>query len=150
MRITVIGASGMVGSAAPDEALRRGHSVTAVARQPPAHPARPGVTAHSVAADDAAMRPLLADADAAVVAIRARPGEDSSVAEATATLLDAAAATGTRLLIVGGAGPLRTPGAPHVRLVDNPDFVPVGARGLASPRARQQRAAARMPAARLG
>lgn len=45
----------------------------------------------------------------AVSAVRPRAGEEASVPETTTALLDAAAETGTVLLLVGGAGPLSSP-----------------------------------------
>ena len=48
MKVALIGASGFVGSRILDEALRRGHQVTALVRNPEALEARPGVTTAKV------------------------------------------------------------------------------------------------------
>lgn len=134
MNITVIGATGMVGSAVTDEAVRRGHHVTAVARRPTGSTCSTGPTVTPVAAraeDPAALRPLLRTSDAVVLAIRPPAGMESTLAPTTEAVLDAAAGTGTRALVVGGAGPLRTPGTPGVLLVDDPEHVPAAWRDIA-------------------
>lgn len=127
MKITVLGATGMVGSAVTLESLARGHRVSAVSRR--GREDWPtgvvGITADaSGVADTQTVRAVIAGSDLAVITIRARPNEGSDIAATTTRLLDSAAATHTRVLVVGGAGPLRTPGRPDLRLVDNPAFVP--------------------------
>lgn len=131
MNITVIGATGMVGSAVIDEAVRRGHLATAVARRP-SRSTRVGVTTVAAGANDTGtIHGLLRTSDALVLAIRPPAGAESTLPALTEAALDAAADTGTRVLVVGGAGPLRTPGAPEVLLVDNPDQVPAAWRAIA-------------------
>ena len=120
MRITVVGATGMVGAQVVAEATRRGHEVTAVSR------------ANGVdAANRDQMRELLVDADVVVGATRPAPGQEHTVVETITSLLDAAAATGTRILVVGGSGPLRTPADPDRLVLDDPQFVPAQWRGFA-------------------
>ncbi|MBC9718272.1 NAD(P)H-binding protein [Streptomyces sp. TRM66268-LWL] len=127
MKLAVIGATGMVGSRVTAEALRRGHDVTAVSRSAPQDlPAG----ARRVAADVAqpeGLKAVLAAADAAVLAIRPAPGDEGSLAPLTAKLLDAAA--GMPVLVVGGAGPLRSPAGGLV--VDDPVYVPRQWRAIA-------------------
>lgn len=115
MNITVLGASGRVGSEVVKELARRGHQVTGVARQPDRVPAAPGVTA--VAGDvnqPASLAPALADADAVVSAIMFVDSDPS-------LLIQAIKEAGVpRYLVVGGAGSLEV--APGQRLVDTPAF----------------------------
>ena len=56
MKIAIIGATGRVGTRLIDEALRRGHQVTAIARTASKLPARAGLTAKDV---DVQMRNFL-------------------------------------------------------------------------------------------
>lgn len=113
----------MVGSQVVAEGARRGHEITAVSRTA-------GVRVD--AADRDRMRELLVDADVVVGATRPAPGQEHTVTETITSLLDAAAATRTRILVVGGSGPLRTPGRPDLLVRDNPDFVPVQWRDFAA------------------
>lgn len=115
MNITVLGASGRVGSEIAKELARRGHQVTGVARQPARVPVAPGVTA--VAGDvnqPASLAPALAGADAVVSAIMF---VDSDPALLIQAIKDAGV---PRYLVVGGAGSLEI--APGQRLVDTPAF----------------------------
>ncbi|MEV6627990.1 NAD(P)H-binding protein [Amycolatopsis sp. NPDC051106] len=78
------------------------------------------------------MATLFAGADAIVAAARPAPGEEHTVATTTTALLDAA---GTRILVVGGAAPLRVPGGGLV--LDYPRYVPPEYRAIASASAAQ-------------
>ncbi|MDA3629660.1 NAD(P)H-binding protein [Saccharopolyspora sp. WRP15-2] len=129
MKIVVVGATGMVGSRVTTEAVQRGHHVTAVSRSGEAMPGATAVRAD--ATDRERMGGLFAGADAVVVATRPRPGQEGSVGETTGALLDAAAAAGRRILVVGGAGPLRTPGGSGL-VVDDPAYVPAEWRTIAA------------------
>ncbi|MEV4312754.1 NAD(P)H-binding protein [Actinocrispum sp. NPDC049592] len=131
MKIAVVGASGMVGSRVVQEAVNRGHTVVAVFRKAP--DSLPGVTTVEGDANDPGhMASLLADADAIVGATRPAPGQEHTVVATTTALLDAAAST--RILVVGGAGPLRANG----RLVmDSPEYVPAEWRTFAEASADQ-------------
>jgi putative NADH-flavin reductase len=82
------------------------------------------VTASVDVRDRVQVRELLRTADVAVSAVRPRPGEEAGVPETTAALLDAAAETGTGLLLVGGAGPLASPTSPAKLVIDDQRFVP--------------------------
>lgn len=99
MKLAIIGASGSVGSRILAEALRRGHSVTGIARNPKKIPACPGVT--PVRGDTSApqaLAQLLTGHDAVVSATRF-VGSDAG------RLAGAVRAAGVpRLLVVGGAG----------------------------------------------
>ncbi|NGO78168.1 NAD(P)H-binding protein [Streptomyces sp. YC504] len=121
MKLAVIGATGMVGSRVTAEAVRRGHEVIAVSRSAPQDlPAGAEWVSADVSRPEG-IEPLLASVDAAVLAIRPAPGAEASLAPLTARLLEVA--DGTRLLIVGGAGPLRSPDASRGLVVDDPQYV---------------------------
>lgn len=131
MKITVLGATGMVGRRVTTEALGRGHRLVAVARTPPR--AAPGLTPLAVdVADPAAPGAAMAGADVAVLAVRRAPGAEATLSALTRSVLDAAQRTGTRVLVVGGAGPLRCPADPDRLLVDDPTYVPEQWRTLAA------------------
>ncbi|MGW4230535.1 NAD(P)-dependent oxidoreductase [Streptomyces sp. NPDC004980] len=124
MRIAVLGATGLAGSAIVAEALRRGHHVTALSRRPRAEADTDRLTTRAVdVADTASLNPVLAEADAAVLTIRPAPGEESRLAPLTRGFLDAAEQHGTRVLVVGGAAPLRSPNDPGRLLIEDPDHV---------------------------
>lgn len=115
MKIAIIGASGNVGQRLVAEALRRGHQVSAMARNAPALAAAPGLAALAVDAHDtAALAAALAGHDAVVSSIAFRmiePGE----------LIAAVRRSGVaRYLVVGGAGSLQV--APGQLLIDTPQF----------------------------
>jgi len=148
MKVAVIGATGMVGSRVTSEAVRRGHDVTAVSRNVPAHIHVAQVRWVAADANDRdSLGPLLSAADAAVLTIRAAAGSESTLASTTAGVLAAASTAGTRLLIVGGAGPLHSPNRPGVLAIDDPDYVPPGWRALATASVDQLRACRQQVAA---
>ncbi|WP_085636566.1 MULTISPECIES: NAD(P)-dependent oxidoreductase [unclassified Pseudomonas] len=114
-KIAIIGATGRAGSQLLEEALRRGHSVTAIARDTSKIGARAGVTAKSLDVLDAA-------ALQAAVA-----GHDAVISAAHFATVPAAAVTGPvkragvkRLLVVGGAGSLLLPDG--TRVIDSAGF----------------------------
>lgn len=125
MKLAVFGATGMAGRPIVDEALSRGHEVVALSRTVGERPARQGLTTAriDIGAPDT-LDPLLAEADAAVLSIRPDPGAEPMVASWTTGLLDAAARTQTRIIVVGGAGPLRSPNHPDRLVIDDPSYVP--------------------------
>jgi putative NADH-flavin reductase len=115
MKIALIGASGQAGRRILAELARRGHPVTAIARDPARIAALPGVTRLAGdAAEPEALAPLLAGHDAAISSIH-------FLASDVEALLAAVKRAGVpRYLVVGGAGSLE--GAPGRRLFDSPDF----------------------------
>ena len=115
MKIAVTGASGRAGSAITAELARRGHSVTAIARNPDRIARLANVTAVAGDANDrAGLAKLWAGHDAAVSSIH-------FVASDVETLIGAARDSAVpRYLVVGGAGSLEV--APGVRLVATPNF----------------------------
>lgn len=126
MKIAVLGATGMAGRAIVSEALARGHDVVAASRRPNSEGVE--MEGHTVCAVDVVnlevVDSLLREVDVAVFTIRLPPGDEGRLAALTRGVLDAAARHGTRILIVGGSAPLRSPSDPDRLLVDDPDYVP--------------------------
>lgn len=133
MRIAVIGATGMAGSRIATEAASRGHGVTGISRSADTQKRElPGQTMSSADATDVeAMSHLAAGHDAIVVATRPRPGSEDDAVAATTTVLDAAMKFNRRVLVVGGAGPLKSPDIPSRLVVDDVRFVPAQWRTIA-------------------
>lgn len=132
MNIVVIGGTGMAGAAITAEALHRGHHVTVAARTPHAVPgAVPAVL--DLAGPDASTRlgDVVTGADAVVMAVRFPPGAERQVVPATRRVLEAAAACGVRVLVVGGAAVLASPTLPGVLVLDDPRWVPAAWRDIA-------------------
>ena len=115
-KIALLGITGNAGSRIADELLKRGHSVTGIARKIDGVTARPGMTLKTGDATSAdAVAPLLSGHDAVISATRFVGGPDA------ATLVAAAKQAGVpRLLVVGGAGSLEI--APGKALIDSPNF----------------------------
>jgi uncharacterized protein len=136
--IAIFGGTGYAGSAIRDEALKRGHRVISVTRNPPAEPVLvntgPSGTGDAAALefrqgsvhDPALVDQVAAEADVIVVAIRFGPGgsgggDGVKLIDALPSLTSAAAAHDTRLGVVGGAASLFVAeGGP--RLFDTPEF----------------------------
>ncbi|QKS14037.1 NAD(P)H-binding protein [Curtobacterium sp. Csp1] len=120
--IVVFGGTGYAGSAITREALSRGIAVTAVARDTSKLDAAEGLT---LAQGDAFDADFVADvtkgADVVVVALHAVQADGGELKDEFQHFVDAAAAAGARLGIVGGAGSLLVAeGGPA--LFDTPDF----------------------------
>ena len=115
MKIAVVGASGNAGSRITAELARRGHAVTAIARNPEKITAQPNVTAkRGDVMDQGSLTRLLAGHDAVVSSVH-------FTASDPAKLIGAARDSRVgRYLVVGGAGSLEV--APGVRLVTVPEF----------------------------
>jgi putative NADH-flavin reductase len=115
MKIAVIGASGNAGSRITAELARRGHAVTAIARNPERIAAGDNVTpAKGDLMDQAALTGLLAGHDVAISSVH-------FLASDPLKLIGAARDSKVgRYLVVGGAGSLEV--APGVRLVTTPGF----------------------------
>ena len=124
MKIAIIGATGYVGSALLNEAVARGHGVTALVSDPRKVPVSERIAAVQVdvlAQDDLAVK--LKGHDAIISAFSGHAQTDvlgyyvqgiESIIAATKR------ADVPRLLLVGGAGGLQV--APGVQLIDTPQF----------------------------
>lgn len=124
MNIVLIGASGFIGSAILNEALNRGHKVTALVTRPEKlarHAALSALKADVM--DVAGLCAQLAGADAVVSAFSGHGQADALdyyVSGVRNIITAAKEARAPRLLMVGGAGSLEV--APGVELIDTPDF----------------------------
>ncbi|MFI9617013.1 NAD(P)-dependent oxidoreductase [Streptomyces sp. NPDC052023] len=115
-KIALFGATGTIGSRIVDEALRRGHHVTAVVRDPSKYTktdARLAVTAGDVL-DPESVASVAEGQDVLVSAVGGGdgPGHTATIkpsAESLVTGLREAVDHAPRLIAVGGAGSLRTP-----------------------------------------
>src|SRR3954471_21390092 len=115
MKIAVIGASGNVGARITAELARRGHTITAIVRNPEKVAKLAGVSAvKGDVMDQAGLTELLKGHEVAISSVH-------FLASDPAKLIGAAKASGVgRYLVVGGAGSLEV--APGVRLVTTPGF----------------------------
>jgi len=121
MKIGVIGASGKAGNLILNEAIERGHTVTAIVRD------AGKVRNQSVSVLEKDIFALkaedLRDFDILVNAFNAPSGEEHQHVEAGRVLIEALkGAPSTRLIVVGGAGSLFVDEAKTVRNFDTPDF----------------------------
>lgn len=135
MKILLIGATGAAGSRIADEALQRGHEVTAGSRDSSA--VARGATALTL---DATAPDRLAEAarvhDVVVAATRPALGREDDIDALTTGVADGARSAGRRLIVVGGAAPLRIPGTARIAL-EEPRWVPTTIREIAAASCRQ-------------
>ena len=122
MKLFLFGVTGNAGQAILQEALSRGHSVTAAARQTGFfHPVGKASVVTADVLDTATLKDAIKGHDAVIVAISGRKSGHDTVARAATNLLATMPEAGvSRLLWVGGAGSLEV--APGLRLVDTPQF----------------------------
>ena len=114
-KIAIIGATGRAGSQLLEEALRRGHTVTAIARNTDKLAVRPGVTVKQADALDAeALQQAISGSDVVISAAH------FSTLPASAVIGPVKKAGVKRLLVVGGAGSLLLPGGG--RVIDSEGF----------------------------
>jgi len=115
MKIAIIGATGGVGSRLTNEALSRGHQVTAIARKANELAGKPGLTPVALdLADAGKLAAAVAGQDAVLVSIKYHTTDSAKL------LADLKKAGIKRLLAVGGAGSLQDPTGRDV--VDSPEF----------------------------
>lgn len=129
MKVAIIGASGNIGSAIRDEALSRGHQVTAVVRHPEKitvkNPAL-AVMQGDVLKDDVSR--MVRGQDAVISAYNpgwSNPNIAPETAQAYTAIIAGVKKAGVkRLLVVGGAGSLEV--SPGVQMIDTmkvPDLI---------------------------
>lgn len=123
MKIVILGATGRIGSHLVSEAASRGHGVRAASRNPHQHAFPAGVEARALdVRDESALRDVVTGVDVIVVSLRAAKGSEHEIVPLTERVF--AAANDTRIFVIGGAGPLRSPGNSDVLVVDNVDLTP--------------------------
>lgn len=120
-RIAVFGASGFAGKHITDEALRRGHEVTAVARDATRIDAEHARARAGSIHDAALVNAIAADVDLMVVAVPAREIDGRKLADSVPGVAAVAAHHRTRLAFVGGAASLKV-SDDGPRLLDTPEF----------------------------
>src|SRR5580765_6600711 len=129
MKVVVYGATGNSGSEIVKELLRRGHTVTGVARHADKLKAIPGITPK---VDDLsnvdAVASVMKGADAVASAYQPPPDDTDKLVDVTKLEIAAAKKAGVpRLLVVGGAGQLEV--APGVTLIKSgylpAEYIPI-------------------------
>ena len=115
MKIALIGATGNAGSRILAELSRRGHLVTAIARNPQKVPALSGVTsAKADVGDVAGLAAAIKGHDVVISSVHFTASDPHKLIAAVRE------ARIPRYLVVGGAGSLEV--APGVKLIDTPEF----------------------------
>lgn len=120
MKIAIIGASGKAGSLILNEAVSRGHEVTAIVRD------ASKLNNRNVAVIEKTIFDLTSDDvnkfEVVVNAFGAPLGEEQAHVDAGHALIEALKGTNTRAIIVGGAGSLYVDENKTVKVMDTPDF----------------------------
>ena len=109
MNLAIVGATGNIGSRVLDEALRRGHKVTATSRDPAKLVARPNMSATAAStADVAGLAGILKGHDAAIISLKWNEADIHAV-------LDAIRRAGVKrcLFVIGAGSLLRKDGRTH-------------------------------------
>lgn len=126
--LLIFGATGLVGRHLVTEARQRKHHVLAVSRlfSPVTTPSNDiQFLKHDVEKDD---RDLLAKivsrVDWVISALRPAQGEEHKLVTMTSTIIDAARASSTPFIIVGGAASLKVPHLEGHTVLTAPDYLP--------------------------
>jgi putative NADH-flavin reductase len=110
MNIVLIGATGAIGSRILDEALRRGHTVSAVTRDPRKLDARPGMTIRAGSTSDGpGLTQVVKGHDAAIVSVKWNENDITRV-------IDVIRKAGVKrcLFVIGAGSLLRKDGRTHL------------------------------------
>jgi putative NADH-flavin reductase len=126
MNIIVFGAAGDVGQRIVNEAVARNHNTTAIIRRP----VKPNTFPDSVdcasrdvlSATD--LKELIARHDLVISTLRPSNGQENMLTKLTEKIVDAALATSTRFIVVGGAACLAVPNTDNHTVLTAPDFLP--------------------------
>ncbi|MCW3464348.1 NAD(P)-dependent oxidoreductase [Chitinophaga nivalis] len=121
MKVAIIGASGFIGAAILNEALSRGHQVTAIVRNPEKIDlVNPQLTIkQGDVTNEASVAELVAGNDAVISAYNSH--ESATYVKAIQAILNGVRKAGIkRFLAVSGAGSLEV--APGLQLLDTPEF----------------------------
>jgi hypothetical protein len=131
MKIALIGATGVIGRRIAQEALSRGHAVTAVVRDPGKLEIKDAKlsSVKADALDAGSLAAAAAGHDAVVSSYGPGQAPPSVYIEATKSIIEGVRRAGVkRLITVGGAGSLEV--KPGLQLVDSPEF-PAAWKGVA-------------------
>lgn len=121
MKIGIIGATGKAGSLITNEALERGHDVTAIVRNA-AKVKQDNINVLETGIFDIKTEDIQ-DFDVIVNAFNSAPGQEKQHIEAGRNLMEALKnAPSTRLLVVGGAGSLFVDEQKTTRVSETPNF----------------------------
>jgi uncharacterized protein len=136
MKIALIGANGKIGSRILEEALGRGHSVTGIARNPPATTQKNVSWVKADVLDTAALTEIVKGHDAIISAFGidwTKPETFYLFSDVAKSVLAAAKKANVKRVIgVGGAGSLEV--APGLQLVDTAEFPPMWKKGAEAQR----------------
>lgn len=126
MNIIVFGASGDVGRRIVAEAMAREHDVTAVVRRETQAQTLPKSARVRVADASRTERvaELMAGHDLAISALRPPDGQEETLVALTRSVLGAAARSGRRVIVVGGAASLTMPDRNGHTVLTAPGFLP--------------------------
>ncbi|HIS28993.1 MAG TPA: NAD(P)-dependent oxidoreductase [Candidatus Avamphibacillus intestinigallinarum] len=120
MKLGIIGASGKAGSRILQEAIQRGHEVTAIVRD------SSKIEENNISILERDILNLtsndLKEFDVVVNAFGAPLGEEQPHVDAGHALIEALKGTNTRAIIVGGAGSLYVDEDKTIPLIDTPEF----------------------------
>jgi putative NADH-flavin reductase len=140
MKIVLFGATGDVGTATLREAVKRGHSVTAIARNIDKLSDLPeGVAGESldVLTNPDRVAELMASHDVVISALRPISGSEGLLVEMSQVLLDAARKTSAPIYLTGGAATLKLADDSGHTVLSAPDFLPDTVRPIAEACAKQ-------------
>ncbi len=127
MKLLILGATGDVGAALLQEAMSRGHVVTACARNASRLADLGGdlqVETLDVVRDSAALEKLCDTHDAVISALRPPTGAEQDLVTLTREVLNAAKATRTTTFITGGAATLKIADRTKHTVLSAPGFLP--------------------------
>lgn len=120
MKIGIVGATGKAGSLILDEAVRRGHEVTAIVRN------ASKLNNDNVKVIEKDVHDTWTEdfkgLDVVVNAFGAPLGEKDAHVEAGRVLINELSGTGIRLIVVGGAGSLYVDDSRTMKVIDTPNF----------------------------
>lgn len=141
MNVFILGATGDVGRAYVDEALRRGHQVTATARNVNSPRIMERLTTRSldVLQEADRLQELAAQHDAVLSAVRPPSGADDLLVDLTRAVLTASTVSERRAYLTGGAGPLLIPDGSGHTVLSAPGFLPDSVRPIAEACEQQDR-----------
>ena len=134
MKVIIFGAAGNVGSRIVNEALARGHQVSAVVRTAEQLEKLPeqvqGIIGDAQDASDVAK--FTAGYDLVISAVRPPSGQEQLLVPITQSILEGAGQSNVRVLIVGGAASLRIPGQTDTTVLTAENFLPDSVKPIAT------------------